>query len=273
MASIVPLLQLDACHVDVWLAHYAEIGDTDLLGAMRQLLSVAEQAQEARFVRADDRQRYLVTRAMVRSVLSRYASVAPGDWLFVHNAHGRPRIAEAVRDSIDIRVQVNGLDFNISHTRGMIVMAVSRDRTVGIDVENTRRQRDGLDIATQYFSPSEAADLAALDAAQRQDRFTQYWTLKEAYSKARGLGLSLPLDQFSFDFIGADRVRFSTAPSLGDAAASWRFWQLRPSNEHILALCAQQCHGADTLLTVRTVTPLLSEETITLPLLVRSFSA
>lgn len=252
--------------IDLWLVRYDQILDESLLAEMRALLSGDERAQEPRFHFADDRKRYLVTRALVRKVLSRYADVAPGDWRFAVNDHGRPRIA--LPAGADAGCQ--GLDFNLSHTRGLIAMAVSRHRPLGVDVEQVSARRGSLDIAQRFFSPREAAALARVPAAALQERFYEYWTFKEAYIKARGLGLSLPLERFGFDFPRDDEVRLSVDPEVGDDAARWSLWQLRPTPEHLLALCAARLPSQPTVLAVREAVPLRHASDLALPVLRRS---
>ena len=113
--------------IDVWLNFHQEVVDARLLSHLSALLSEDERRQQTRFHLADDRLRYLLTRAMVRTVLSRHAAVDPADWAFTVNAYGRPEIANPHPDARTLR-------FNVSHTRGLIALAVSREREVGVDV-------------------------------------------------------------------------------------------------------------------------------------------
>lgn len=253
-------MKLLSRHIDVWLAFYQDFVDESLLSSMRALLSDAERCQEKRFYFADDRQRYLVTRAMVRSVLSRYAGGAPADWVFSANAYGRPAIANA-------SAAARGLSFNISHARGLIALGVTRRRALGVDVENVLARPVSIGIAERFFSRSEVAELARVPADLRQDRFFEYWTFKESYIKARGMGLSIPLDRFSFDFPQERSVRISIDAELNDDEKRWDFWQLRPTPEHLLALCAARLDAESTVLTVRKMTSLAAVEVLDLPLL------
>lgn len=252
-----PRLILDG--VDLWLAYYDEIDDPGLLGDLRRLLTDDERADEDRFRFADDRKRYRITRALVRTVLSRYASVAPERWTFAVNDYGCPRVDAAHGDAAS-------LSFNISHTRGLIALAVAADRALGVDVENLAVRTVSTGIADRYFAPDEVVDLAAVPPAQQQERFFEYWTMKESYIKARGMGLSLPLDQFSFRFPRADAVQLSIAPELGDDAARWRFIQCRPSPHHLLALCVEERAPARPVrMTIRKAVPTRGEELLVLP--------
>ncbi len=265
--GLAPRLPIDAHQVDVWLTRYDQLADPHLLERLGGLLSDEERQQEARFHFADDGLRYRVTRAMVRTVLSRYAGLAPADWLFTANAYGRPEIAARVgqqhRDAAD-------LCFNLSHTRGLIALAVSRRRALGIDVENLSVRQFSLGIAQHFFAPREAADLARQAPALQQDRFFEYWTFKESYVKARGMGFSIPLDQFSFDYPGPWAVRMCTDPVLGDPAERWSFWQFRPTPHHMLAICAERVGRGASLVTMRHLVPTVADEVVALPLLRRS---
>lgn len=246
------MLPLDAAQVDLWFTFYDAIRDVRLLGDYRRLLTQEELAQEQRFHFAKDQHRYLVTRALVRTVLSRYAPVAPADWVFSKTAHGRPEIAN--REPI-----ARTISFNISHTQGLIVLAVSSGQAVGVDTENLRRREISIDVADRFFSAAEVNELHAVPAAAQHERFFHYWTLKESYIKARGLGLSIPLDQFGFYFPSASQVDISIAARLGDAASRWRFWQLRPAPDFLAALCVERTRPTAPRLVMRSVVPLSQE--------------
>lgn len=239
-------------NIDIWLTYYDEIVDDRQLSGLRSLLSDGEVAQERRFYFADDRKRYLVTRAMVRMVLSRYAPVAPEHWAFSKNAYGRPTIAEAIAEA---EAEARGLSFNLSHTRGLIALAVTRGRELGVDVENIATRSVSLDVAKHFFSPIEVADLACVAADRQQDRFFEYWTMKESYIKARGMGLSLPLDRFSFRFPHHSAVSLSIDPDLQDRADRWSFWQYRPTPNYLMAICAEHCADDAPVISMRKFTP------------------
>lgn len=237
--------------IDLWLNFYAEVDDEALLARLRRLLSEEERAQEPRFFFADDRRRYLLTRALVRTVLSRYADVAATDWRFSNNAYGRPQIADG-------HGEAQQLSFNLSHTRGLIALAVSQRRTLGVDVEHLSARRVSRGIAERFFAPDEVAALQAVAAERQQQRFFEYWTFKESYIKARGMGLSIPLDRFSFHYPHERGVDLSLQPDLGDDATRWRFWQCRPTPDHLLALCAERS-DEPTQISLRRTIPTVDE--------------
>jgi 4'-phosphopantetheinyl transferase len=241
--------------IHLWLANYEEIGDEGLHASYRELLNAEERAQEPRFYFARDRRRYLVTRALVRTVLSRYEAVEPADWIFSNNAYGRPAIAnEEVRDA--------GLSFNLSHTHSLIVLGVTKRRELGVDVENVRAREVSIGIADRYFAPAEVAVLSAAPADEQQYRFFEYWTFKESYIKARGMGLSLPLDKFAFHYPDDRAVGIAIDAELADDPARWQFWQLQPSPDYLLAVCAERTGARPARLIVRKTVPMLSEKEV-----------
>jgi len=251
------LLTLSPSEIHLWLAFYEE-ADEDLHSAYREILEPAEKAREPRFYFAADRRRYLVTRALVRTVLARYLPLAPRDWRFAANAYGRPEIANA-------QGRRSGLSFNLSHTRDLIVLGVTRGRALGVDVENLGRREAVIDVARHYFAEAEVSALARVPAAQQHHRFFEYWTFKESYIKARGMGLSLPLDRFSFHFPDDHTVKLRIDRDLGDDPRRWELVQLRPAPEYLLAVCAERVASGPSHVVVRQTVPLSSERLLALP--------
>jgi len=192
---------------------------------------------------------------LVRTVLSRYVSVAPEDWAFSTNAYGRPHVVNTGATDC-------GLSFNISHTEGLIVLGVTKGRSVGVDVENFAKRNISDEVANRYFAPQEVAALGTVLRHQRQYRFFEYWTFKESYIKARGMGLSLPLDKFSFHYANDHAVDLAVHPELGDDSARWQFWQFQPTSEHLLAVCAEKIGGQSPRLIVRETIPMINEKVL-----------
>ena len=248
-----PYIILGSLELHLWLTFYDELVDDQLRAAYRALLNDAENAQESRFYFEKDRRRYLVTRALVRTVLSRYAPVVPKDWIFLTNRYGRPEIANTQAMEI-------GLVFNISHTDSLIVLCVARNRALGVDVENIHRREISVGIAERFFARDEVAELASVPSHRQRDRFFEYWAFKESYIKARGMGLSLPLDKFSFYFTSDRSVNIAIDPELADDAARWHFWQFRPRREYLVAVCAERVDTRAPRLVIRKLVPARSEE-------------
>ena len=177
--------------VHLWYTQSDDLTAPAALDAYLGLLSPDERTRHARFLNERARHEYLITRALCRTVLSRYAAVAPADWRFRANQWGRPEIDCPSPDYADLR-------FNLSNTRGLVVCAVAQGGEIGVDVELIDRAGSLLEIADRFMAPVEARDIAALPPDAQALRFFTYWTLKEAYIKARGMGLSIPLDKFWF---------------------------------------------------------------------------
>jgi 4'-phosphopantetheinyl transferase len=248
-----PLMVLGPGKIHLWLTFYDEIADESLLASYRELLTAEERAREQAFYFARDRRRYLVTRAMVRTVLSRYASIDPKAWLFSANRYGRPEVA-------NVEYEARRLSFNISHTHSLIVLGVTERLSLGIDVENIMAREVSIDIADHFFSPNEVREIAMVPACHQQYRFFEYWTFKEAYIKARGMGLSLPLDKFGFYYPREDAVCLAIEPELGDNPSRWRFWQFRPRRQYLVAICAERVDAQSFNLAVRKIVPMVDEE-------------
>jgi 4'-phosphopantetheinyl transferase len=217
--------------VDLW---YWD--DEDLAGALRAahaaFMTTEERDRYRGFRFERDRRLFLATRMLVRTVLSRYASVAPADWRFAAGVHGKPYVAHP-------RLTPS-IHFNLANTSGLVACVVSvAHEAIGVDVERVRELADAMPLAERYFAAPEIQALRALPVAEQPRRFVAYWTLKESYIKARGLGLALPLDQFSFSVAdGSIEVAFDDR--LADVPTRWRFSLLDISPQHVLAV------GADT---------------------------
>ena len=223
-----PLLTLPADELHLWHAPVAMLDDESVRAACQSLLTSEEKQRQERYYFQRNRDEFLVTRALVRTTLSRYSSIEPRAWRFAQGAHGKPFIAT--------EHETDGLCFNLSNTHGHVVCAVARKRELGVDLEDPSRSGDTVEIADRFFSPREVADLHALPAELQRERFFAIWTLKEAYIKARGTGLSLGLDGFSFIFETGDAVRIEIDPALNDDPARWQFTRFA-MNDRVGAVC------------------------------------
>jgi 4'-phosphopantetheinyl transferase len=202
--------------------------------AYRRLMDAAERARHDRLLRQTDRTSFLITRALVRTLLSRFVDVPAAEWTFTANAHGRPEAANLPPGSPPLR-------FNISHTSGLVACAVTVGRDIGLDVEDIDRPV-AHDVAGRFFAPREVADLRALPPDRQRVAFFDYWTLKEAYIKARGLGLALPLHHFAFDLTRGGDPLITFDETMDDDPASWQFRQAWATPRHRLAVGVRS-HG------------------------------
>lgn len=226
-------MQLDPDSIHIWSAEQSEFGlqqlqthclrwlDADYLRRLRRLRTERHQLQ------------LLLGHFLVRSVLSQYHNeVAPADWCFVKNAYGKP--------ALDQDRHALKLFFNLSHSRGRLVVAVARGDCLGVDIEACSRPRRIARIASRFFAPQEVQDMLALPTEKQNERFYQLWTLKEAYIKARGLGLAIPLQQFSFSFHNNNCIKVAFDEQLEDLPEHWRFWQMNVEDGYKLALAIRR---------------------------------
>lgn len=259
MPSAAPLISLPAGDIHLWFCFHGDNGNPALTAEYFSLLTPDDRSRHDRFHFARDRHRYLLTRVLVRSVLSRYAPVQAQAWRFATGSFGRPRIEAPLAE------EAHGLDFNLSHTDGLIVMAVAREIDLGVDAENLGRKA-ALEVAGHFFSPSESAALSALQPSLQAERFFELWTLKESYIKARGMGLQIPLDSFSFALDDRGGIEFSLADPGDDSARRWHFRQLQPTRTHLVSVCSAPGLSAPTRIVCREAMPLQWER----PLQVRT---
>lgn len=238
-------------HVYVWCVKLSDIAEESLLGLYGGLLSSDERKRHQRYLLEADQHRYLVTRALVRTTLSRFANVDPRDWRFADNAYGRPAIDAGYACA-------RSLSFNVSHSGHWVVLAVGNAVEVGVDIEDLRRGAP-LHLADQCFSESEASDLRRSPLDEQVLRFFELWTLKESYAKARGLGLSLPLDSFAFDLKVPGNVGLARGSPCDVDPAGWRFLISRPDVDHLVSLCFRQPVSRDVEIHWRRIVPLRKE--------------
>jgi 4'-phosphopantetheinyl transferase len=220
------------------------------LSSYTRLLTADEQQRSERFLQAADRDRFILGRALARTMLSQFADVAPAAWPLAIDERGRPHLASHPSGAPDLR-------FNLSHTPGLVACAVTIGREVGIDVEHIARRLIHDTIPERFFSAREVADLRARPDGERRVVFFDYWTLKESYIKARGLGLALPLGQFSFICSAGQAPTIEFAPELHDDPSSWQFAQFWPTAEHRMAVAVRRT-GADLPIAVTDVVPEVS---------------
>ena len=208
------------------------------------LLSAEERAKAERFAFAHDRDCYVAAHALTRATLSAFFTRAPQDWTFATGGHGKPRVA-----SHDASGR---LCFNLSHTRGFVAVAVALDREVGVDVERIAPDRADEAVARRLFAAAEFEAYCDEPKAGRAEAFFDFWTLKEAYIKAVGLGVALPLKDFAFT---RDPLRISFAPTLDDTASRWLFRRFRPTPDVAMVLAARRGQAAEPVVDLRQVEP------------------
>ena len=198
--------------VHVW--YFSLDFPADALESLIELLDTEERERAARFKFAAPRNQFVASHAFLRTMLGRYLGTDPREISFRTSSHGKPELTGGE------------LGFNLSHTEGTAIVAVARGLAVGVDVERVRANLEPLELAGRFFSPQEAAWLRAQPEAQRLPAFFACWTAKEAYIKARGGGLSIPLAEFSvIPHSGQSELKLEIHGKPEDSKR-WSIWQL-----------------------------------------------
>jgi len=202
--------------LEVWHASCADIPDDLFDHAKQHILSGEERERMHRFRQVADQQLYLTARLLLRSMLAAFSDVPAAEWRFRFNEHGKPETGEGFPQ----------IHFNLSHSGGLALCAMHAGREVGIDVEPLGR-RIGLGTAASVLSKDEWEVYSQIGEENKPAAFLRYWVLKEAYLKATGKGLSLPLSDFSFHFDPNDTPRLTSA-NADTADDDWHFFEFRP---------------------------------------------
>lgn len=219
-------LELGPAGVDVWRISLAV--DNDRLQHDTGLLSPSEQQRAKRYRVDVHRHRFIVRRAALRTILSRYLDAAPNELSFETNTHGKPHLATPS----DVR-------FNASHSGSLGLVGVARGRELGIDIERLDRKVELIRLARRFFSSAEAEIIARFQGAAAVAAFFACWTRKEAYVKARGVGLTMGLESFE---VSIDPLEPAALLRSDDDPANTRRWwmaHLAPSAEYFGAIAAE----------------------------------
>jgi len=222
-------LTLPEDEVQLWRADLDAIrGDES---RWEKLLSTDEAARASRFHFARDRQCYVAGRALLRIILASHLGQEPAELRFSYSKKEKP--------SLDPTKTGSDLTFNISHSGGIALLAFSRGREIGVDIEQVRPNSDLEAIARRFFSQHEQKQLAALSKDEKIDAFFRCWTRKEAYVKATGDGLSLPLSQFDVSIAPEEmNALLATRPD-GKEASRWLIREVTAGSGYAAALCVR----------------------------------
>jgi 4'-phosphopantetheinyl transferase len=200
----------------------------DRAAALARLLAPHEHDRAACFHFERDRRRFIVSHAGLRQILGHYLNVEPGQLRFTAGAQGKPCLADALATS--------GVQFNLSHSHELALVAVTRHRAIGIDVEHLRPPSDLLALAARLFSSAEYAALTSLPDDRQLIGFFNCWTRKEAYLKAIGLGMSSGLSHFQVTLKPNEAPRFLLIDDSPALAARWSLLGLEPAPDYIAAV-------------------------------------
>lgn len=234
---------------------------------LRSVLSLDELARADRYKFDEPRRRFIVCRAALRQLLGSCLGRTAGSLAFAYGPHGKPRLllGEAVSEtkapltltlspedggegtsrnasgpdtnsSSDTHFDESSLDFSVSHSADLALIAITVGRRVGVDVEQHDTKVRILKLATRFFSPQEAAQLVSLPESDQCAGFYRGWTSKEAYLKATGFGLSFPLSKFTVALSPCEPVGLLEVVDQPDEAARWRMHSLDVATDFSAAL-------------------------------------
>lgn len=221
-------LTLSKSDVHVWRANLDQ--PAGCIKQLAQILSADELKRAERFYFEQDRVRFMVGRGLLRTILSRYLGMAANRLQFCYSSRGKPDVVE--------KLGGDRLRFNLSHSQGLVLYAVTRDRAIGIDIEHIRAIAEADQIVKSFFSDYEKTVYHNLPQCQKQAAFFNCWTRKEAFIKAVGEGLALPLDQFDVSLTPGQPARLLGIK--GDEASKyWSIHELTFDQNYASALAVE----------------------------------
>lgn len=223
-------LAFPAHDVDVWVVSLP--AGMPQAQSLRPLLSDVEKQRAERFHRNSDGAGFIVAHAALRLILGRRLQADPGALLFETGSQGKPFLVRQP-GAADIR-------FNLSHSGDKAAIAVTRGRDVGVDIEHLVPRRSDLAVAKRFFSPAEIAALSGLSKAQRATGFFNCWTRKEAYIKARGEGLSIPLDSFDVSLAPGTPAALLASRFDPTDVDRWHFQDIPVGDEYVAAFAVER---------------------------------
>jgi 4'-phosphopantetheinyl transferase len=215
--------ELDTRNVHVW-----SVGTEDpeaIAASFEQVLAPDERDRAARFRFEHLRRSFILAHGALRMLLGRYLDTSAAGIRFEYGSKGKPALAPRAF-----------IDFNMSHSGGLVVFAFTRGCEIGVDLEQIHSIGDMQNIADRFFCPEEAAELMSLPVNQREHAFFLCWTRKEAYIKAIGDGLSAPLNDFRVTMQSAQHARFIHIAHDTNAAKEWTLHDLQLASNYAAAL-------------------------------------
>lgn len=200
------------------------------LARLERHLSAEERQRAARFRFDEHHVAFVAGRGAQREILSRYTGQLPGAIAYLTSTHGKLSLAPSAAG--DVR-------FNVSNAGGLALVAVTLGREIGVDLEALKPMPDAIDIAKRFFSAPENEVFASVPVSEREVAFFHCWTRKEAYIKAVGEGLSMPLDRFDVDFLPGRPARLLVTRGNPDEATRWKMRELHPGPGYVGAIAVE----------------------------------
>jgi 4'-phosphopantetheinyl transferase len=222
-------LGLEYDQVHVWRVSL-DVGVSQI-ESLHRLLAAEELTRARRYYFHKDRKRFIVGRGLLRVMLGRYLKADPKRLRFCYTLHGKPELAEENGDE--------AISFNLSHSDGLALYAFTRNRRIGVDLEAVSRHHGDERIPERFFSSREVSALRQLPADMQLEAFFNCWTRKEAYIKARGDGLSMPLDQFDVSLAPGEPAALLNTSEDPEEASRWSLQSFVPAPGYVGALAVE----------------------------------
>ncbi len=222
-------LTLSSNEIHVWRVFLTQTASG--VQSLQQTLSKDERIKAERFHFQKHREQFIVSRGALRSILSRYLDINPGTLRFSYNLYGKPYLVA--------NQGATTLDFNLSHSEGIALIAITKNRDIGIDIEQIRTNFPCQPIAEKFFSTLENSVLLSLPENLQHQAFFTCWTRKEAYIKAVGKGLSIPLNRFDVTLAPGEPAALLHVQDNPDEASRWFFIELTPGSDYVAAVAVE----------------------------------
>jgi 4'-phosphopantetheinyl transferase len=219
-------LKLDQHEIQVWRVDLN--ASADRIQQLKSILSADERARADRFHFDHHRDRFIVGRGILRTILSQYLNLPPNQLQFQYGSHGKPSL---------IPISDPAVQFNLAHSDDLALVAIALQHPVGIDLEKIRVMPNVEQLSQRFFAAREHQVLCALPTTKQQTAFFRYWTCKEAYLKAIGSGLAHELNQIEIDLSST----LAQLHPLDRVTETWSLWELDPAPNYAAALVAKGC--------------------------------
>jgi len=195
-----------------------------------EILSQEEKKRVSRLISAKDKRRFIVSRSLLRKSLSHYLEAAPSEVRFTYNKYGKP--------NIDPQYHPENIKFNLSHSENLALYAITQNREIGIDVEYIRKVDKADKIVKRFFSKEEGEFYHSQPNKKKNWAFFTLWTRKEAYSKARGMGIGLPTKEFDLQLVPPE-INHSNDIRAENKASKWSLINIEVDSDYLAALATE----------------------------------
>lgn len=215
------LIQNDKYFPNIWTFNLKEF--KNCLFEMYAYLPKSEKEIANRFRFPINQYQYVLCRGLLRKTLSNFLEINPQTIIFNYNEYGKPFLDPTLGSKIE---------FNLSHSGDMMILAISENGRIGIDIERVRTSPEFIEIARQFFSNAEYLQLSQFDSVKQSEWFLKLWTIREAFVKCIGVGLQFPLEKINLQDLFEEK-KLNTFVVNEDIKDSWTFLHLNLGNDYV----------------------------------------